>query len=410
MIRRSPVTTILILVIAFGGVAAALIWGNYQFVKSNPGGEHFLVDWFAARSLFIDGVNPYSETAQTNMRTFAQREVDLTLTPGPRFDVPMYSAFVSLPFALIQDFQLARAVWMTVSVGILIGLVLMGLSLARWKIKPVYLGLLLIFALFWFHGLYPIVSGSKVLLVSLIVAGVFLAVKARQYEFAGVLLGLATILPQATVLFTLYMFIWSIRSRQFKIIGWFFGTVLLLSATAALIRPQWTLDYLRVLFQPAATMQTIGQVFQSFLPAAGTRMGLLLSGIAGLILFFEWFISKKEEFDGFYWTGLLTLTLTPWIGLPTEPVLFLISFPAIIFVLFLWNERWPRISPLLTAAMVLLLFGGIWFIYSTHAGTPVFTNPGLYFAQPLIVTLMLYWVRWWAIRKPNVWIDQISKG
>lgn len=410
MIRWSPILRIPVLVIAIGGLTAALVWGNYQFTISNPGGEHFLVDWFSARSLFIDGINPYSETARTNLYAFAQNEADIALETGSRFDVPLYSAFVTLPFALIRDFEVARALWMTVLEGLLVTVVFIGTSLARWKIKPVPLGLLILFSVFWFHGLYPVVSGSMIVVVSLILASVFLAVRARQYEFAGVLLGLATIQPNATVLFAIFVLYWSFRYRHAKIAIWFFASILLLSATAALIRPQWIMDYLRVLFQPATTVQTINQVFQSFLPAAGGRIGALLSGITGLILIFEWFVSKKADFEGFYWTGLLTLTLTPWIGLPTEPVLFIVSMPAIIFAIFLWHERWPRVSPILTGVVVILLFGGIWGIYFTQAGQPVSSNPGLYFAQPLIVTIMLFWVRWWAIRKPNVWFDQLSKG
>jgi len=209
MIRWSPILRIPILVLAIGGLAAALVWGNHQFALSNPGGEHFLVDWFSARSLFIDGINPYSETARNNLYAFAQNDAGVVLETGSRFDVPLYSAFVTLPFALIQDYELARALWMTFLEGLLAALVFLGLSLARWKIKPVYFGLLILFSIFWFHGLYSAVSGSMIVVVSLVVASVFLAVRARQYEFAGVLLGLATIQPNATVLFAVFVLYWS---------------------------------------------------------------------------------------------------------------------------------------------------------------------------------------------------------
>lgn len=410
MLRRSPVSTIIILIMSIGILAAALIWGNYRLALANPGGEHFLVDWFSARSLFIDGINPYSETARDNLQTFARNEAQVKLAEDARFDVPMYSAFITLPFAIINDYPLARAVWMTFLEGLIVAIVFMSLSLARWKLKPLYLGLLIFFALFWFHGLYPVISGSTVVVAALIVASVFLAVREHQYEFAGVLLGLATIQPHATALFIVFVLYWSLRYRRYKIIGWFFASILLLSAMAALIRPQWFLDFLRVIIQPSSSLQTINQVFRSFLPAAGGRVGLILLWLTGIILFIEWFISKKEDFNGFYWTGLLTLALTPWIGLRTEPVMFLVSFPAIVYAMYLWNERWPRTSAVLITVIVILLFGGIWLIYLTQADEPVAAISGLYFAQPSIVTIMLYWVRWWAIRKPNVWFDQLTKG
>jgi len=343
MIRRSPISTIITLIVSIVLLTAALIWGNYRLAQSNPGGEHFLVDWFSARSLFINGVNPYSDTARENMQAFAKTE-QVKLAADARFDVPLYSTFITLPFAVINDYPLARAVWMTVLEALMVGIVLMSLSLAHWKLRPAFLGLLILFALTWFHGLYPILSGSTVVVVTLVVASVFLAVRDRQYEFAGVLLGLATIQPHATALFILFVLYWSLRYRRFKIIGWFFASVLLLSAMAALIRPIWFLDYLRVMVQPTTSLQSITQVFKSILPAAGGRVGLILLWITGIILFIEWFLSKKEDFNGFYWTGLLTLALSPWIGLRTEPVMFLVSFPAIVYAMSLWNERWPRIS------------------------------------------------------------------
>lgn len=407
MIRRRPITTIILLMLIISGSIAAMIWGNLQYTRANPGGEQFLVDWFSARSLFIDGVNPYSEAAQNSMMSYAAAE-GIKLPEGARFGAPLYAAYFTLPFALISDYSLARALWMALMEGILIALVFMSLNLARWKIRPVFLGLIVVFALFWFHGLYPLLSGNSSILISLIIAAIFLAMRDRQYEFAGVLLGITSIQPHAMALFAIFVIVWSLRNRHAKLAGWFFATVVLLAATGALIRPQWFVDYLRIIIQTSETVPTIRNVFQSFLPAAGQRLGIILSSLTAIILFFEWFISKKTDFQGFFWTGLLTLTLSPWIGLPTHPAVFLVAFPAVIFSIYLWNERWPRAGLVLSVSAILLLFSGIWFIYFARAGSTASAIPGLFFAHPLIVGIMLYWVRWWAIRKPNVWFDSYS--
>jgi len=408
MIRRRPITTIILLILIISGSIAAMIWGNLQYTRTYPGGEQFLVDWFSARSLFIDGVNPYSETAQNSLIGFAAAE-GISLPVGARFGSPLYAAYFTLPFAVISDYPLARALWMVLLEGLLVALVFMSLNLARWKIKPVYLALIAVFALLWFHGLYPLLSGNNSILVSLFIAAIFLAVRDRQYEFAGVLLGFTTIQPHAIALFAVFVVVWSLRNRHAKLAGWFFATVILLAATGALIRPQWFVDYLRVIIQPSEVVPTIRIVLQSFLPAAGQRLGIILSALTGIILFFEWFVSKKTDFDGFFWTGLLTWTLAPWIGLPTHPSVFLTAFPAIILAICLWNERWPRAGLVLSITALLLLFGGIWLIYFAKAGLTASAIPGLFFAHPLIVGIMLYWVRWWAIRKPNVWFDSFSQ-
>ena len=408
MIRRNQIISTIILITGSLVLTAALIWGNYQYTLKNAGGRDFLVDWFSARSLFIDGVNPYSATAQSNLHEFAANEANIALEEGIRFDVPLYSAFITLPFSLIRDFQLARAVWMAlleVLVAVIVGL---SLNLARWHAKPVIFGVILILTGFWFHSLYPILSGSMVIVVALFITGVFLAIRNRHYELAGILLGLTSILPHVMALLALFIVIWSFRQRRAKITGWFFATIILLSATAALIRPRWILDYLGVILQPDVRLNSISEVLQSFLPAAGERLGFILMGLTAIILLYEWFISKKSDFVEFYWTGLLTLTLTPFIGLPSEPTAYFIFLPAIIYAINLWNERWRRAGLALSIASIIVTLAITWIIFFAGIGKPVSANSGLYFAQPIIMVLMLYWVRWWAIQKPNVWFDQFS--
>jgi hypothetical protein len=89
MIRRNQIITTIILITGSLVLTAALIWGNYQYTINNPGGQDFLVDWFSARSLFIDGVNPYSATAQSNLHEFAANEANMSLKEGVRYDVPL---------------------------------------------------------------------------------------------------------------------------------------------------------------------------------------------------------------------------------------------------------------------------------------------------------------------------------
>lgn len=407
MLRRRPITTIVLLILGIGGSIAGLVWGNLLYARTYPGGGQFFVQWFSARSLFIDGINPYSENSRSAMLA-ASSSAGVRLDNGAQFSNPLYAAFFTLPYAVVKEYPIARALWMTVMEGLVIGLVFISLSLARWRLKPIALGLLTLFALFWFHGLYPIIAGNLAILLGFFIACVFLAIRARQYEFAGVLLGLASIQPQAMLLFALFVVIWSLKSRHAAVAGWFLATVLLLGGASALIRPRWVIDYLAIAINPDPTVPTISLVLQSFLPAAGKRLGIILSSFTALVLFVEWFISKKTDFLGFFWTGLLTITLSPWIGLPAEPAVFIAAFPAIFFSFNLWLERWPRAGKVLMGGAAILLFGGIWMIFFSRANTPASSNPGLYFAHPLLVTIMLYWIRWWAIRKPNVWFDQLS--
>ncbi len=73
---------------------------------------------------------------------------------------PLYSVIVFLPFALVGDFALARALWMTALEAGIIGLTLVSLRLARWRLNPILLVLLFLFSLFWYHGLRPLINGN----------------------------------------------------------------------------------------------------------------------------------------------------------------------------------------------------------------------------------------------------------
>ncbi|MCC7130215.1 MAG: DUF2029 domain-containing protein, partial [Anaerolineae bacterium] len=177
--------TIALLAILGIATLASLIWVNYQYSVQNPGGSDFLPRWVGTREFIMKGQSPYSEetTREIQQRFYgrpARPDEDQAL-----FVYPFYSIFVFAPFALIPDFNLARAVWMTVLEVSIILIAIMGISFSRWKLSPAMLGALLAFAILWYYSIRPLINSNASILVGLFIAGAILAIRAEQDSWAG---------------------------------------------------------------------------------------------------------------------------------------------------------------------------------------------------------------------------------
>jgi hypothetical protein len=392
---------------------ALLTWGNYRFAKDNPGGNDFLVHWVGTRSLVTQGLNPYSDEVALKIQNMAYGR---PAKPGEhelRVAYPLYSIVVFLPFALIGDFTMARAVWMTALEAGLILLTILSLRLARWKLNPILLVFLLLFSVFWYHGLRPLINGNAVILIALGLAGAFLALRAGADELAGVLFAFTTIKPQVVVLVLVFVVLWGLTNRRMKVVGWLVGTVFLLSISAALFIPNWIVDNLREVirypsYNPPGSLQA---AFKIWWPAWGTRVGWALTVITVLILVIEWWNNRHAEDRGFLWTVCLTLVLGQWTGIQTDPGNFIVLFPALILVLALLDERWKTGGRVMIVIILLALLVGIWaiFLNTVEYTTQPVQSSVMFLPLPAVLLLLLYWVRWWAVEPPKVWFDLVNK-
>lgn len=386
--------------------------GNYRYASLNPGGNDFLVHWMGTRSYITEGISPYSDEVALRIQNMAYGR---PAQPGEhelRVAYPLYSIAFFLPFALIKDFTLARAVWMTVLEIALVVLCFLSLRLTRWKPTPLILMLLLLFSLFWYHGLRALILGNAVILVTLLIVGALLAMRMEADELAGVLLGFATIKPQVVVVLLLYITVWAIYRKRWKLIIWLFGTVFLLSAAAALLMPDWILQNLREVlrypgYNPPGTPAT---VFSIYMPGVGSRIGQGVSVFLIVVLLLEWLLSLRGDFRAFLWTACLTLVASQWIGIQTDPGNFIALYPAVILVLAMWDERWHRSASLLTIGSLVLLFAGIWlvFIRTLERSYQPIQSPLLFFPLPLLLFIGLYMVRWWAIKPQKTWMTSLT--
>jgi hypothetical protein len=393
------------------GVLVLVTWVNYDFVQQNTGGNDFLVHWVGTRALFVDGLSPYSEAVAERIQTLAYGRPALPGEHELRVAYPMYSALVFLPFALISDYELARALWMTTLEAALIGLAFLSLKLTRWKMSIWLLPFFLIFSIFWFHSLRPLINGNAVILVALALVATFAALKTGRDELAGVLLAFSTIKPHLVILPIIFILIWTISFGRWRTLGWMLISLVLLSISAALFVPDWPLQNLREIlayssYNPPGTP---GAAFETWLPAAGRRLGWALSALMGLILVTEWVFVRRREFRWFLWTGCLTLVISQWIGIQTDPGNFILLFFPLILVFSMWVERWGRAGSVLTSITLFLLFIVPWviFLQTVTYGNQPLQHPIMFFPLPLFLLITLYWVRWWAINPRRLLVEEL---
>ncbi len=318
-----------ILIIAFIGL---MVWGNLNFVKQNPGGNDFLVNWIGTQSLVKENLNPYSDTVANRIQKQAYgrpavvgEELEL------RVSYPLYSAFLFLPFSLVNDFDLARAIWMTFLEIALFFTVILSLRISNWHPSMLTTVLLMVFSLFWYHGLRPIIAGNAIVLIVFCVVFVLFLIIQKQDELAGIILALTTIQIQVVLAFIILILFWSLINRRWRIVFWFFGTITLLIVLSLFFKPTWIIQFLQELVrEPGLVLpSTPAQALEVLLPGIGYRMGLLISAISALILALEAFFARDARGTALVWVGSLTLVLGQWINIKTDPIYFLVMLPAL---------------------------------------------------------------------------------
>lgn len=390
----------ILLAIVLCGVLVALFFGNYQYTQNNPGGNDFLVHWVGTQELIRNGNSPYSETTTLTIQKMVYGRAALPEEHALRVAYPLYSTFLFMPFSLISDYFVARALWMMFLEIVLFFTVVISLRITQWKPGRLIFVLLFVFSIFWYHGLRTLINGNVVMLLLFCFVMAIYAIQIRQDEIAGILLSLTTIKPQVGLVFLIFIIFWSLANKRYKIIFWLIGMTLLLIVMSLFLIPDWPLEFLREVilypgYNPPGTPST---ALMEILPGVGKQIGMAISIICAVILVFEWWFSRRSKGIEFVWIASLTLILSQWLNIQTDPGNFLIMFPAIILVFRLVEDRWKQTGHIINLILLFVLFTLPWFIFLRTISfeyQPI-QSPVMFFPLPLILIVMMYWVRWWA--------------
>ncbi|HSQ26171.1 MAG TPA: glycosyltransferase family 87 protein [Anaerolineales bacterium] len=407
-------TLFLALIIAALATLVGLTWANYSYSYQNPGGNDFLSRYVATRVFLLEGESPYSEKATQEIHNQMYGRAAHADEDQALFVYPFYTVYLMAPFSLIPDYHMARAIWMTVLEVSLIALLLISLSLARWKIPVWTLVILVFFSVFWYHGFRPLINGNPSVLVSLIIALAFLAIRSENDGLAGFLLAYATIKPQMVVLLALYVLVWSIAQRRWRLFWGFVSSLAFLIATSFLFVPNWLIENLRQIFAyPGYTLPgTPREILMDTLPGIGNQVGWAITIVMISAMIVEWRASAHKDFTWFYWTALLTLVATNLVGIPTTTENYLALFPALVLVFYAWDSHWRTMGKWLVTLSILLLFFGLWWLFLTtlQPGDQPIQNPIMFFPLPVFLFITLYWVRWWVLRPSKPLLERLRRS
>ncbi|HTX79952.1 MAG TPA: glycosyltransferase family 87 protein [Longilinea sp.] len=403
--RRTAAITIVAIIIALL-LLAGITYGNYRYSVENPGGTDFLVHWVGTRALFGDGLSPYSDQVALRIQTMVYGRAALPGEHELRVAYPLYSIVLFSPFALISNFDLARAFWMTFLEIALVLMTFLLLRVAEWKPKPIMLALLLIFSVLWYHAMRPLINGNAVILIALGLTGALLAIKYGADELAGVLLAFTTIKPQVVIVIIIFILFWALSQNRKRLILWFFIALVLLCASAMLLIPDWMIQNLREILRYSSYNPpgTPAAALASWWPTLGTRIGELISAACIVIMLVEWWFARKGGYRRFLWTACLTLVASQWVGIENDPGNFIVLMPALILGFSVLAERW-KAGTVATVLIMLVLLAGLWALFVAtvqHSYQPI-QSPVMLFPLPAFLFVLLYWIRWWAIRPLDLW-------
>lgn len=409
MARRKQLNWILIfalITVVFGG----LCWVNYQFAKNNPGGNDFLAHYVGTRSLIFDGVSPYSDDVALEIQNLVFGRPAVQGEIEHRVVYPLYSTLFFAPFALIGDYILARVAWMIFLEISLIVTAFLALNLFEWKPKLSMLGFYYLFSIFWYHAFRSLINGNAVILVSLMLAGALYAIKAEKDKVAGLLLAFSTIKPNLVILVLIFILAWCLYQKKIQVIIWFFGSMIVLTLGGMLVIPNWVLQNIwEILKYPAYNPAgTIGDVIGNWLPGIQSIINWTIGIGLGLLLVYEWWNARKQGFHWFLWTVCITLLISQWIGIQTDPGNFVILFTPFVMVIAFLDKRWEKLGSGAVVSILVIVLVGLWvlFVVTLDYDYQPMQSSLMFFPFPGIVLIGLYWIRWWVTgSKQMLWSD-----
>ena len=376
---------------------------NYALTPKLSGGEDFLVPWMGARTFLFEHNNPYtsdfSEEIQIEIYGHSARDGEYPY----RLDIPFHLLFFYFPFALIKDFALARALWMSFAEMALFGVGLLSIYLADWKISNLNLTLFFTVLFFSFYGFYPLLAGSSAIFTALILLLSLIAFREKWDEILGILLLFSSIHLQNGGLLFFFLLFLIITSRRWRVLSISAMSLIVLLGITLIIFPDWMIPY-------ASSLRANLRIGQGFLlsetlliwrPDDGVLIAKIIKWVSLLLLIFEWRAVRGREFKHILWVASLSLVITPFLGIRISPALYPFLFFPIALTFKTVEDRWKRAKWFIPLALFMLLSTWGVFLFAPHA------LEILAFLFPFTLLLALYWMRWWLVRPPRMWADQL---
>jgi hypothetical protein len=387
---RSPILVYGFLLVVLSALVIALTTTNYRFAATSPGGNDFIPRWMGTKLLLERGQNPYSDETSMAIQQFIYGRPANVNEDQVLFVYPLYSALLFSPFAMIDNYALARAIWMTTLELALIALAVISIRVTNWRPALPVVAFTLLFALIWYHGARPLINGNPSILMAFFVGAALLAIRSNKDIIAGMLLALSTIKPQAVILFVPLILIWAYSNGRFRLIIGTLVSLAMLVLVATLVEPTWLIQNVeQVAAYPDYTLAgTPGAIFESWWPVLGHWPGYVLTLIIIGLLIWQWRRAWNSHFEVLLPVALLTLAATNLIGITTAASNYVALFPGVILLaVFMQRDKSPvRDWPALLLMTGLLV--GLWMLFWTSRSGRA-QSPIMFFPLPVLLILTL---------------------
>jgi hypothetical protein len=383
------------LLVFAGGLYTWAIW--QFFTEPVRGGNDFVARITAFEYYFKHGVSPYSDEAAvyTQMHFYGHPSVEGM--DEDRLTYPLYSVLIFGPFVFVGDYELARAIFLTLSQAALLGGVALILQLLGWKPRGWMLAGLLLWTVLEYHQARGLILGQFAVLGFFSLALTLFFLDRRRDAWAGAALTITTIKPTLVFLVIPYLLLWAIARRRWRFIYGFVGVMALLFAGSFIVLPTWLGEWLARVW--GYTGYTVGQspvwllTHQAF-PVLGTpwEVGLSLLLVAALMALW-WLALRPGGERWFYWTLGITLVVSNLIvprSATTNYVMMLVTI-LWIFAALDRNAKWGR--PAILLIWLTSLVGMWWLHFVTVEGNQ--EHAVMYLPLVLVLGMVLvFGARW----------------
>ena len=387
-----------IAIVAAAGVAGLglLYAASLAVARTWPGGEALRYPWEALRAFFFRGENPYHRLAL--LYAWAQQD-GVAVAPQP-YPFPETLALLS-PLALLDDFMLARAwaLWGG-ALGLLATLVMAARAL-RWRPGRGLGAMTVAFVLTGYFSVVALLRADVVVLVAVLLAAALMSVLAGRDDLAGVALAFTLVKPDVVLYPALFLLLWAVSRRRWRLWCGFWGMTFLLLALAFWLQPSWPLEMAFLLVRFGSGPSPRFALAQA-VPGVGRQLGWLMTAGVAVAVLAEWVGAWGRSPHQAVWTTTLTVLGALLVGgriSPADQVLLLLP---LLLVWVYWSSRWKAYGRPASAAVLLLLWVLPWLAWGgdLFSGSGACLSVGMCFAEPLVVWVLLYTVRWWATRAP----------
>ncbi|MGV8027384.1 MAG: glycosyltransferase 87 family protein [Anaerolineaceae bacterium] len=370
---------------------------NLVITHSFIGGSDFYVKWSSANLLRTEQLNPYSSQNLQQITGKAEDTIFFSLPENYAFTSPIYSLFLYYPLSWINNFEVARAIWMTcLCIFLILALHRHDIFTAEIRINKIEV-FLAIFILGNIFSMISLLSGDLIVISFTLVLFALKQFQKEKYELAGILCGLATFNPGLALTSMFILAIFSTQNRKSGFLIWFLITTGLLCFSGFLFQDNWMLQFLQ------SNIKFFRNLISELNLGVENPSHIIKFIFPLILLVIEWIrsLNRLDQPDKINWLFNFTLAMIALSFSTILPSLYLIFIPAWIQIFSEWEKRDNPNAKKIGFINLIIYIGLTIIMLILNPGVLVRQNQfpaTLFWLTGIHLILNMYWIRGWLYR------------